>query len=87
MSRTKQTSGKRITAGKTTGKAPRKKVITRKAPTTKRKYRFRPGTKALLEIRRYQKSAELLILKAPFARLVKEVLVQESGPRGESLRI
>ncbi|KAH8790050.1 histone-fold-containing protein, partial [Hyaloscypha sp. PMI_1271] len=43
--------------------------------------------KALLEIRRYQKSAELLIPKAPFARLVKEVLVQESGPGGESLRI
>ena len=30
--------------------------------------RFRPGTKALMEIRKFQKSGELLIRKAPFAR-------------------
>ena len=30
--------------------------------------RFRPGTKALMEIRKYQKSGELLIRKASFAR-------------------
>uniref|UniRef100_A0A8C4NAZ0 Core Histone H2A/H2B/H3 domain-containing protein n=1 Tax=Eptatretus burgeri TaxID=7764 RepID=A0A8C4NAZ0_EPTBU len=34
------------------------------------KKRFRPGTRALQEIRRYQKSTELLIRKAPFYRLV-----------------
>ena len=43
-------------------------------PTTKKKYRFKPGTVALREIRRYQKSTELLIPKAPFTRLVKEVM-------------
>jgi len=32
----------------------------------KRKHRYRPGTVALREIRRYQKSTELLIPKAPF---------------------
>ena len=32
--------------------------------------RFRPGTVALREIRRYQKSSELLIKKLPFQRLV-----------------
>ncbi|CCE88689.1 Piso0_001466 [Millerozyma farinosa CBS 7064] len=37
------------------------------------KRRYRPGTKALREIRRYQRSSELLIRKLPFARLVKEV--------------
>ncbi|XP_075333311.1 histone H3-like centromeric protein A [Odontesthes bonariensis] len=42
-------------------------------PVSARKRRFRPGTKALMEIRRYQKSTELLIPKAPFARLVREV--------------
>jgi histone H3/H4 len=36
--------------------------------------RYRPGIKALKEIRRYQKSTELLIRKLPFARLVKETL-------------
>ena len=33
----------------------------------------RPGTLALKEIRRYQKSTELLIRKLPFQRLVREV--------------
>ena len=35
--------------------------------------RYRPGTVALREIRKYQKSTELLIRKLPFARFVKEV--------------
>jgi histone H3 len=35
--------------------------------------RFRPGTVALREIRRYQKSTELLIKKLPFQRLVREI--------------
>lgn len=33
----------------------------------------RPGTVALREIRRYQKSTELLIRKLPFQRLVREI--------------
>ena len=36
--------------------------------------RFRPGTVALREIRKYQKSTELLIKKLPFQRLVREVV-------------
>lgn len=39
----------------------------------KKKRRFRPGTVALREIRRYQKSTNLLIRKAPFQRLVREI--------------
>ena len=35
--------------------------------------RFRPGTVALREIRRYQRSTDLLIRKLPFARLVREI--------------
>ena len=34
---------------------------------------FAPGTVALREIRRYQKSTELLIRKLPFQRLVREI--------------
>ena len=41
--------------------------------TTKRKHRYRPGTLALREIRHYQKKTNLLIKRAPFARLVKEI--------------
>ena len=45
-----------------------------KAPkAAKRLHRFRPGTVALKEIRRYQKSTELLIRKLPFQRLVREI--------------
>jgi histone H3 len=36
-------------------------------------HRFRPGTVALKEIRKYQKSTDLLIRKLPFQRLVREI--------------
>ena len=36
-------------------------------------HRYRPGTVALHEIRKYQKSTELLIRKLPFQRLVREI--------------
>lgn len=43
------------------------------APKIKKPHRFRPGTQALREIRRYQKTTELLLRKQPFYRLVREV--------------
>lgn len=43
----------------------------------KKPHRYRPGTVALREIRRYQKSTELLLRKAPFQRLVREILIAE----------
>ena len=39
----------------------------------KKSHRYRPGTVALREIRRFQKSTEVLIRKAPFQRLVREI--------------
>ena len=39
----------------------------------KRVHRFRPGTVALREIRKFQKSTDLLIRKLPFQRLVREI--------------
>ena len=36
-------------------------------------YRFRPQTRPLREIRRYQRSTELLIKKLSFQRLVREI--------------
>ena len=38
-----------------------------------KKRRYKPGTVALREIRRYQRSTDLLISKLPFARVVREV--------------
>merc|ERR1719161_2621865 len=52
------------------------KAARKSAPSTggvKKPHRYRPGTVALREIRRYQKSTELLILKLPFQRLVREI--------------
>ena len=47
--------------------------LKRSAPMVKKPHRYRPGTVALREIRRYQKSTELLIRKMPFRRLVREI--------------
>ncbi|XP_016975587.2 histone H3.3-like [Drosophila rhopaloa] len=75
MARTKQTARK-----STGGKDPRKQLATKVArkssPSTgevKRPHRYRPGTVALREIRRYQRSTEFLIRKLPFQRLVREI--------------
>ena len=40
----------------------------------KKPHRYRPGTVALREIRKYQKSTETLIRKAPFQRVVQEIM-------------
>ena len=83
MARTKQTARK-----SNAGKAPRKQLATKaarkSAPSTagvKKPHRYRPGTVALREIRRYQKSTDLLIRKAPFQRLCRELTQKQS--RGE----
>jgi len=75
MARTKQTARK-----STGGKAPRKALATKSARKTapaiagiKKAHRYRPGTVALREIRKYQKSTELLLRKLPFQRLVREI--------------
>lgn len=44
-----------------------------KGPWDAKKRKFRPGTVALREIRKYQKATDLLIKKAPFRRLVREL--------------
>ncbi|KAL8100028.1 hypothetical protein AgCh_032327 [Apium graveolens] len=74
MARSKQTARK-----STGGKAPRKQLVTlasrMSASSTggvKKPHRFRPGIVALRQIRKYQKSTELLIRKLPFQRLVRE---------------
>lgn len=77
MARTKQTARKSTTGAK----APRKHLVSKAVRKTvhsanggvKKAHRFRPGTVALREIRRYQKTTELLIRKMPFQRLVREI--------------
>jgi histone H3 len=62
-------------------KAPRKQLATKTARAgpqhpLRKKHRYRPGTVALREIRRYQKSPDLLLKKLPFQRLVREIAQQ-----------
>merc|ERR1719316_2376778 len=42
----------------------------------KKPHRYRPGVVALREIRKYQKSTELLLRKLPFQRLVREIALE-----------
>ena len=67
------------------GKAPTKKFATKNLMKSgmknprhtggiKRPHRYHPGTVALREIRRYQRTTELLIRKLPFNRLVREIM-------------
>ena len=51
---------------------PKKKPKDYNVPSP-RTFRYRPGTVALREIRKQQKSTNLLIRKLPFQRLVREV--------------
>lgn len=79
MARTKQTARK--TTG---GKAPRKQIATKAArktslptpQTASKKPRYKAGTVALKEIRRYQNSTDLLIRKLPFQRFVRNIAQQ-----------
>ena len=94
MARTKQTARK-STGGKaprtqlptkSTGKNLAAKAVKgrrrRIVPSgVKKPHRYRPGTVALREIRRYQKSVELLIRKAPFLRLAREVMQDKTVNR------
>ena len=41
--------------------------------SVRRKYKLKKGTKTLREMRRYQKSTDLLVQRAPFRRLVQEI--------------
>ncbi len=75
MTRTKQTALK-----STGGKAPRYALATKAARRmrhpggVKKPMRYRPGTVALRQIRKYQKSTDLLIRKISFQRLVREIV-------------
>lgn len=42
----------------------------------KRRRRYKPGTVALQEIRKYQRSTDLLLMKLPFSRLVGFCIVE-----------
>lgn len=67
---------------KSKGKKKKRKSATL-AVEGKKKRRFRPGTVALREIKKYQKSVDNLIQRAPFKRVVKEVAMKFSTSGGD----
>lgn len=92
MARTKQTARKNLShaspAKKAAARAAGKQkpseggVKTVKTGADRKPHRYRPGTVALREIRRYQKSTDLLIRKLPFQRLVREIALEFRGTQG-----
>ncbi|KAG0648254.1 histone H3 centromeric hH3v [Hyphodiscus hymeniophilus] len=90
---------KKATAKKAAGKSPARGGIAKKKSRVssgsaiepgdpvpgRKKRRYRPGTLALKEIRRYQNSTDLLLLKLPFSRLVREIAMT-LRPAGEDMR-
>lgn len=78
MARTKQTA-KKIINGNAYEVKPTRMAATKHLPggkAARKPHRFRAGTVALRQIKRYQKSTELLLRKLPFQRLVREVAQQ-----------
>ncbi|KAL8908222.1 MAG: hypothetical protein Q9207_000943 [Kuettlingeria erythrocarpa] len=88
-------TGGKQPAGKTTGKVPKAKRRSsgvqqanplEEEPRTRKVHRYKPGTIALREIRRYQRTTDLLLLKLPFSRLVREIALSLVPVGGEALR-
>ncbi|MCJ1311611.1 centromeric DNA-binding histone H3-like protein cse4 [Agyrium rufum] len=52
----------------------------------RKKHRYKPGTLALREIRRYQRTTDLLLLKLPFSRLVREIALSNIPLGSQALR-
>ena len=58
------------------------KAIKKTAPaaggmkTEKRKIRYKPGTVTLREIKKYQKTTDMLLPRAPFQRLVRSICTE-----------
>ncbi|XP_030050730.1 histone H3-like centromeric protein A [Microcaecilia unicolor] len=71
-SRRKTQPPRRVTVPRSPPPSPARHPSPRR-PRAPVRRRYRPGTRALMEIRQYQKSTELLIRKLPFSRLVREI--------------
>ena len=75
MARTKRTARKdEVGKKRSTFAKKQPRSQSDKASAQHQPHRYRPGTVALREIWRYQKSMELLICKLPFQHLVREIL-------------
>ena len=78
MARTKHTARKSVSATKAPRKTIARKAVRKTSGTTsgvmKSHRRSKQGTVAVREIKRYQKTTDLLIRKLPFSKLVREIV-------------
>ncbi|XP_042306815.1 histone H3-like centromeric protein A [Sceloporus undulatus] len=58
---------------RTSPRRPRRQQPPGEGAAPRHRRRYRPGQLAMLDIRKYQKSTNLLIQKLPFARVVREI--------------
>ena len=78
MPKTKTAAGKASKKMSVKGKSMKPKTVKKTAPAEggikeKRKFHYKPGTVALREIKRYQKSNAMILPRAPFQRLVRSI--------------
>jgi histone H3 len=71
MARSKDTARKAPKAAKAG-----KKKVAKSSGVKKSARKWHPGTVALRQVKKFQKSTNLLLRKAPFSRLVREVAAQ-----------
>ncbi len=76
MARTKQTARHVSARGAAAAKVPRRVAVARAPASNQRSYRFRSGTRALIEMRKWQCRTDLMLPKLPFACLVREVATE-----------
>lgn len=78
MARTKHTARKSVSATKAPRKTIARKAVRKTSGTQqgvmKHTRRSKQGTVAVREIKKYQKTTELLIRKLPFSKLVREIV-------------
>ncbi|KAI1489891.1 histone-fold-containing protein [Biscogniauxia mediterranea] len=72
--------GRASRGGRGGGQAPAPAVAPGDPIPYPRRRRYRPGTKALKEIRKLQSNTDLLIRKLPFSRLVREIALAIRPP-------
>jgi histone H3/H4 len=77
---------KPIAPRKSTNGAAQHQSQSSSSTTVTRPHRFRPGTRALMEIRKFQRSTNLLLRKLPFSRLVREILLTHYTRPGMEFR-
>ncbi len=73
---------------RTKGEPAKRDQDSAKSDTDKRKHRWKPGTVALREIRRYKRSVDAVIPKSPLQRVIRDIAAEvASSEKGIRFRV